>query len=303
MTTLAELTERFAIADCLRFELAAEDFPVAVVTTPLAQARIALQGAHLMSYQAVNQLPLIWLSPAAKLAPGKSIRGGIPLCWPWFGPHERDAKLPGHGFARTVPWALEAARLLPDGRLRLEFALIESETTRAQWPHACTARHVITIGQELEVALETTNTGAAPFTLGQALHTYFVVGDVRQVSVLGLEGCTYLDKVAGGARAQQVGPLSFSGETDRVYFGTSGYCVIRDPVLAREIIITATGSRSTVVWTPWAEKAAKMGDFGSADGWLDMLCVENANALDDVIVLAPGQSHCLAAQYRAVAWR
>ena len=302
MSQIAELSARFAIADRLRFVELAEDFIVAEVTTPEARARIALQGAHVMDYQIGEEAPLIWLSRDARFAPGKSIRGGVPVCWPWFGPHASNASLPGHGFARTVPWTLVEARLLPDSRLQLAFELIESETTRAQWPHACTLRNTITVGPELEVALTTTNTGTQPFTLGQALHTYFTVGDVAQAGVLGLDGCEYLDKVDGGARKRQSGALGFSQETDRIYLATRGHCVIQDPALAREIVITSTGSRSTVVWTPWAEKAAKMGDFG-ADGWKGMLCVENANAADDVVQLAPGETHCLAAQFRSTPLR
>jgi D-hexose-6-phosphate mutarotase len=178
--------------------------------------------------------------------------------------------------------------------------LIQNEATRAQWPHASVVRNTITVGQELEVELATTNTGAAPFQLGQALHTYFTVGDIRRTTVAGLEGCEYLDKVGGSVRKRQDGPVAFTQETDRIYLGTRGCCGIVDPVLDRTILITSTGSRSTVVWNPWIEKADKMGDFGP-DGHLGMVCVETANAAEDVITLAPGATHCMTAQYRIVA--
>jgi D-hexose-6-phosphate mutarotase len=300
MNQAQDLNTRFAIAGRLRFEDMEGGFTVAVVSTAFAEAKIAVQGAHVMSYRLKGHEPLIWLSKLAKFAPGKSIRGGVPVCWPWFGPHASNAQFPGHGFARTVPWRLVEAAELPDGRIRLQFELIHSESTRAQWPHESVVRNTITVGQELEVELATTNTGAVPFTLGQALHTYFTVGDIRQTTVAGLEGCDYLDKVDGGKRKRQDGPVVFTQETDRIYLGTRGCCGIVDPVLDRTILITSTGSRSTIVWNPWIAKAEKMGDFGP-DGHLGMVCVETANADADVIQLAPGATHRMAAQYRIVA--
>lgn len=298
-TAASDLNRRFAIADFLAFEDIAEGFTVANVTTRFATARIALQGAHVMTYQPAGHAPLIWVSKLAKFAPGKSIRGGVPVCWPWFGAHASNAQFPGHGFARTVPWQLVEARLLPDHRMRLEFELIHSAATQAQWPHASTVRNIVTIGPELEVELATTNTGTAPFELGQALHTYFEIGDIRKTTISGLEGCEYLDKVDGGAGKAQHGAIAFSLETDRIYLGTRGHCEIHDPVLNRRILITSTGSHSTVVWNPWTEKADKMGDFGP-DGWTGMVCVETANAATDVVTLAPGDTHRMAAQYRSI---
>jgi D-hexose-6-phosphate mutarotase len=294
------MNSRFAIAGRLKFEDMPDGFTVARVTTAFGESSVALQGAHVMTYQPKGQAPLIWLSKLAKFAAGKSIRGGVPVCWPWFGPHANNPQFPGHGFARTVAWQLVSAGELPDGRVRLAFELIQNEATRAQWPHASVVRNTITVGQELEVELATTNTGAAPFQLGQALHTYFTVGDIRRTTVAGLEGCEYLDKVGGSVRKRQDGPVAFTQETDRIYLGTRGCCGIVDPVLDRTILITSTGSRSTVVWNPWIEKADKMGDFGP-DGHLGMVCVETANAAEDVITLAPGATHCMTAQYRIVA--
>jgi glucose-6-phosphate 1-epimerase len=271
------------------------------VTTPFSTATIALQGAHVLSWQPTGQQPVIWVSKAAKYVGGKSIRGGVPVCWPWFGPHASNPSYPAHGFARTAPWALFATKELPDGRVRLEFELVHTDATRAQWPHASNVRNIVTVGEELEVELVTTNTGKVPFELGQALHTYFVVGDIRHATVAGLEGCDYLDKVGGGRKRQQ-GPVTFTQETDRIYLGTHGYCGILDPVMDRTLLITSTGSRSTIVWNPWTEKAEKMGDFGAEGPW-GMVCVETANAAEDVITLRAGETHRLAAQYRVLAAR
>lgn len=299
MSQLNHLKLRFAGADFLDFSEKAPGFIAIDVNTPFSTASIALQGAHVMTWQPKGQKPVIWLSKAAKFVPGKSVRGGVPLCWPWFGPHATEAGYPGHGFARTIPWLLLDARKLPDGRVRLEFEPEMNDAARAQWPHSSTVKCSVTVGQELVVGLATKNTGNTGFTLGQALHTYFEIGDIRQASIPGLEGCAYLDKVAGGKRKRQKGAVTFSGETDRVYLGTAGCCGIVDPVLKRTLLITSTGSRSTVVWNPGKEKAAKMGDFGPK-GEDRMVCVETANAADDVITLAPGETHCMTAQYRVI---
>jgi D-hexose-6-phosphate mutarotase len=299
MYELDELNRRFAIAGQLAFEELSGGFLIAHVDAAFGKATVALQGAHVMTYQAKDHEPLIWLSPQAKFAAGKSIRGGVPICWPWFGPHATNAQFPGHGFARTVPWQLLDARALPDGRVRLEFELIHNDATRAQWPCASTVRNIVTVGQELEVELATTNTDVNAFPLTQALHTYFAVGDIGRVSITGLAGCEFIDKVGGSSRKRQEGSVTFNGETDRIYLSTSGYCEIKDPVKQRSILITSSGSRSTVVWNPWLEKADKMGDFGP-DGYRGMVCVETANAADDTIVLAPGETHRMIAQYRSI---
>jgi D-hexose-6-phosphate mutarotase len=299
MSQLNALKLRFAGADFLNFSEKAPGFIAIEVKTPFSTAAIALQGAHVMTWQPKGQKPVIWLSKAAKFVPGKSVRGGVPLCWPWFGPHTTEAGYPGHGFARTIPWLLLDARKLPDGRVRLEFEPEMNEAARAQWPHASTVKCSVTVGQELVVGLATKNTGKSSFALGQALHTYFEIGDINKTEIAGLAGSTYIDKVDGGKRKKQKGAVSFAGEADRVYLGTSGCCGIVDPVLKRTLLITSTGSRSTVIWNPGKEKAAKMGDFGKS-GEDRMVCVETANAAEDVITLAPGETHRMTAQYRVI---
>lgn len=302
MSELADLQRRFASADFLTFRELAADFIAIDIATPDSIASIALQGAHLLTWQPAKQKPVIWLSKAAKFVPGKSVRGGVPLCWPWFGSHPSapaEAGYPGHGFARTIPWSLLDARKLPDGRVRLEFEPVMNDAARMQWPHPSNVKYSITLGQELVVGLTTRNTGERPFALSQALHTYFEIGDIGRIAVAGLSGCSYIDKVAGGKRRKQSGDVVFSGETDRVYLDTRGCCGIVDPLLKRTLLITSTGSRSTVVWNPGVEKAAKMGDFGKS-GENRMVCVETANAADDVVTLAPGETHRMTAQYRVI---
>ena len=294
--TLNELNQRFAIDNHVQFKEIAEGMIIAEVTNQHALSNIALQGAHIATFQPRGEEPVIWLSPKAKFAPGKSIRGGVPVCWPWFGPHKNDSKLPGHGYARTVPWEVLETKALPDGSTFLRFGLVESDATRAQWPHPSTVQLEATIGKALRVDLITTNTGKTAFELGEALHTYFQISDVAKMTIRGLEDCEYIDKVGETARRKQQGGIVIESEVDRVYVNTSADCVIEDKGLKRSIRIAKQGSKSTVVWNPWTEKAEKMGDFGPALH-RDMVCVESGNSYDNVVNLAPGETHRLVAVY------
>jgi glucose-6-phosphate 1-epimerase len=295
------LNHRFAIADQLHFNTAGDGLLVAEIANTHSSASVCLQGGHVMSWQPKDaSAPVIWLSKLAKLLPGKSIRGGAPVCWPWFGAHASEARFPGHGYARTVPWDVSSTRMLDDGSTEIGLTLIESDATRALWPYASQADILINIGKTLKIALTTRNLGDVDFVLGEALHTYLQVGDIGEVRVLGLEGCEYVDKVAGSARQQQAGAITFGGETDRVYVNSEAECLIEDSRLQRRIRITKIGSRSTVVWTPWTEKADKMGDFGP-DGWREMVCIESANALENVVTVPAHGNHTLAVEYSAEA--
>ena len=294
---ISALNQRFAIAGQLEFALDAGGLVVARIANAHAQATIALQGAHVMTFQPNGAQPVIWLSPAAKLVPGKSIRGGVPVCWPWFGAHATDSGFPAHGFARTVPWQVAASAALPDGSTRIAFELPQSSIPSAQWPHACHVRNIVTVGRTLAVELVTENTGNTAFEIGEALHTYFAISDVDKVRITGLEGCTYLDKVGDWQRRTQAGDVTIASEVDRLYVNTETDCLIEDRGLQRRIRIAKSGSRSTVVWNPWIEKAAKMGDFGSDTGYRGMLCVESANAAENVVSVAPGATHTLRVEY------
>ena len=294
--TLAELNQRHAIGNHVQFKEIAEGMIIAEVANHHALANIALQGAHVATFQPRGEEPVIWLSPYAKFAPGKSIRGGVPICWPWFGPHKTDSKLPGHGYARTVPWEVLETRALTDGSTLLRFGLIESDATRAQWPHPSTVELEVTVGKALRVVLITTNAGDTAFELGEALHTYFQISDVEKTTIRGLENCAYLDKVQDFAHCTQKDGIIIESEVDRVYINTAADCVIEDKGLKRAIRIAKQGSMSTVVWNPWTEKADKMGDFGE-NGHRGMVCVESGNAMENVVMLAPGATHKLVAVY------
>uniref|UniRef100_E6PLR5 glucose-6-phosphate 1-epimerase n=1 Tax=mine drainage metagenome TaxID=410659 RepID=E6PLR5_9ZZZZ len=290
----------FAIPGQLSFRAGAGGLVFADIDNPGGSASIALQGAHLTGFHPKAQRePVVWLSEKARFAPGKSIRGGVPVCWPWFGAHASEPTFPAHGFARTVPWEVVDSGSA-DGATTITLRLVFSDATHALWPHDTPVELRISVADALALELTTLNAGEAPVPLGEALHSYFHVGDIAEVELRGLDGCAYLDKTEAFARKQQSGPLRFAAETDRVYVDTRSTCVIDDVRLRRRIHVAKQGSASTVVWTPWADKAAAMGDY-TAEGWRSMLCVESANAADNALTLQPGEAHVLAVRYSAEA--
>ncbi|MFZ2302029.1 MAG: D-hexose-6-phosphate mutarotase [Gallionella sp.] len=300
MVTAQQLNAQFGISGQLAFREDASGLIIAEISNQQATAALCLQGAHLMSWQPKSQsVPVIWLSRDAKLAAGKSIRGGVPVCWPWFGAHASEPGFPAHGFARTAPWQVVESAVEPDGATRLTLRLIGSEKTRAQWPYSCALDLTVTIGEMLRMDLSTENTGNSDFIISEALHTYFKISDIGAVRVTGLAGCDYWDKVGGSTLKKQNGIISFAGETDRVYINSAAECAIEDDGLKRRIRVAKSGSLSTVVWTPWTAKAERMGDLGQPDGWREMLCVESANAFDNALHVAAGTKHTLVVEYRA----
>jgi len=300
LTQIEQWNATYGIAGQVTFSGGKGDMPVVTIRNELAQASIALQGAHVLGFCAAGQEPLIWMSDDATFAPGKSLRGGVPICWPWFGPHASDASLPGHGPARTVDWQPVAVHANDDGSTQLSFEMVQTDKVRLQCGQSLLVQLHVTVGNGLRLELETTNLGAEPFTLGEAFHTYFNVGDVRQARIEGLNGCKYIDKVDGGKIKLQQGAVGIDAETDRIYLATGNKCRIIDPAMGRSIEICCEGSDSVVIWNPWIETAAKMGDLGE-DGYLKMLCVETTNAADDVVQLAAGATHRLVAHYSIAA--
>ncbi|SDX19512.1 glucose-6-phosphate 1-epimerase [Pseudomonas syringae] len=267
-----------------------------------AELLVAQQGAHILSYQLAGQPPLVWLNEEAVFKKGKPIRAGIPICWPWFGNLERNPEsvqamrqssepAKAHGEVRALDW--ELLGIGEDGdALLVEFVLPQAEGHLPGWPHTVALKLSIRLDHALNVSLVSYNCGAEPVTFSQALHTYFAVSDVRQISVEGLDGLSYIDTLENWEEREQAGDLTFTGETDRIYKDTPGVLSIVDPEWQRRIHIRSTGSESAILWNPWIEKTGKFTDM-AADGWQHMVCVETANVLDDVVTLAPDQMHVL----------
>jgi len=296
MTSVSTLNQRFAIKGQLDFREEQQGNIVARISNRLASAEIMLQGAQLISWIPANHKPVIWMSEQARFSAGKSLRGGIPICWPWFGAHEVNPDLPAHGFARNQVWDVSDSKALDDGRILLVFSLKDSDAARAIWPYRTSLEYRVCVGKTLELELLTKNTDTATVRISEALHTYFNIGDISKVSVHGLEDTEYLDKVDYGQRKIQQGPVTVDGELDRIYLGTRADCVIEDAAIGRKIHIRKQGSESTVVWNPWIAKARKLGDLGE-EGYRSMLCVESANAAEDVVDIAPDETHSLSVSY------
>jgi glucose-6-phosphate 1-epimerase len=253
---------------------------------------VYLHGAHVAHFQPKGARPVLWVSRQSQFTMGKPIRGGVPVCFPWFGPKAGEPTAPVHGFARLRPWLLEQVEPDASGGLRAALRLAADDETRRFFPHDFVARLLVSVSRVLRLELEVRNTGATPFRFEEALHSYFAVGDARRLAIGGLEGAGYLDKADAMARKTLLAPLAITGETDRVFGGHSGRIAIDDPVWGRRIGIARTGSKTAVVWNPWTAKAKAMPDFGD-DEWSEMVCVESANALDDAVTLEPGASHLL----------
>lgn len=272
--------------------------PMIDVDNAHATARICLHGGQVLAYRPRGAAAdLLFLSEQALYQPGKAIRGGVPVCWPWFGPDPQGLGRPAHGFARTRRWDLRQTAALPGGETRLVLGLSDTAETRALWPHAFDLSLTITVGATLTLALTTHNTGSAPFTVTQALHSYCAVGDIAQAHVQGLDGCAYIDKAAGagGAVRRQDGDVTVAAEVDRIYTDAPPSLPLVDGALNRRVCIASEGSRTAVVWNPWAAIAAGMADLPD-DAYQRFVCVETANVEPgDAVTLAPGGEHTLVA--------
>lgn len=267
------------------------------IDTPACTGEIYLHGAHVTAWQPRGRAPVIWMSGSSVFEPGRPIRGGVPICFPWFGPHPSGPKSAPHGFARLLPWTLASVVRAGDA-VKATLSLETGAEHHDVWPHRCVLTYTAEFGDELVLELAVRNAGDSACLVQEALHTYFAVGDIRQVAVEGLAGATYVDKVRGGERCvQDAAPIRFAGETDRPYVDTEAAATIVDAAWNRRIMVRKQGSRTTVVWNPWIAKAKAMPDFGD-DEWPSMVCVETANALDNAIALPPGGEHRLRALIR-----
>ena len=270
-------------------------------------AIVSLHGGQLLSWVPAGQRDVFWLSPHAKPAPA-AIRGGVPVCWPWFGKQGLPQGAMQHGPVRNVTWKLLACQAGDNGSLFL--GLEPDRTAPGGDAVDAYAKHLevrldIALGAEFRMSLQTQNRGIAPFALTQALHTYFAVGDVEQVQLQGVEGLRYDSRVDGTQGNLQVGAFQLQTLCDNTYaqtnLQTEHHYLLTDPAWQRQISLTTQGSQSAVVWNPGAVGAAAMADVPDA-AWKDFLCVEAANAGPDVVVLAPGAHHHLQQTLSCQAW-
>jgi D-hexose-6-phosphate mutarotase len=260
------------------------DLPKIVVNTAWSTAEIYLHGGHVTHFQKKGEPPVLWMSQLSRFEDKIPIRGGIPVIFPWFGPREGQAS---HGFARNVDWELKEISQQPDGEIRLRLTMPDCPESALLPPFK--ADLWVRVGRTLGMELNVENASDADeFAFDSCFHTYFNVGDIREVSIAGLLGAEYLDQCDRMTRKKESGDcLRISREVDRVYFDTKASVEIRDASLKRVIVIDKTGSLSTVVWNPWIAKAQRMPDFGD-DEYPFMVCVESGNVLDNGVTLPPG---------------
>lgn len=265
-------------------------YPVLIIEHASATGRIALNGAHVTDWIPEGHDPVLYMSAEAVLEVGKPIRGGIPVCWPWFGPHPADSSKPAHGFVRQMLWEVDAARET-ETAVEIVLRLSDSAATKAFWPQAFSARLHVHMGATLQVTLQATNTGTTAWSMTGALHTYLNVEDVRKVSIHGLHGTQYVEGRLSPDKRPQHGPLAIDQEVDRMYV-SDATVIVHDPLWKRELVIEKAGSLATVVWNPWIEKSKRLADLPD-EAYPEFLCIEAANAGEDVVTVQPGQEHLL----------
>lgn len=254
--------------------------------TPDGIVRVAAQGAHVTHWQPRGGQPVLFMSPRSAFAPGRAIRGGIPVCFPWFATRADAPALPAHGFARIREWRLQART-----PRSLAFGLESDAETRRLWPHDFRLHLEVVVGRMLELTLEVTNTSTSAFSFEAALHTYLAVGDVATIGITGLERAPYVDKTDGDARKHaDDAPLRLAGEVDRIFPGSTSTCLVDDPVLQRRLRVAKRGSATTVIWNPGPARAAALADLGP-EAWRTMVCVETANVGADRVHLSAGAGH------------
>ncbi len=300
---IEQLNADYGITNKVKFVAGEGGFPIIEVSNEYAEAAISVYAGHILSFKPVGQdEDVIFLSSKVNYQLGKAIRGGTPICWPWFGPDPEAKGRPNHGLVRNRIWQMREAISTPDGSTKITMGLVDTPETREIWEYSFDFAIAITVGTVLTVELITHNTGEQPFNITQALHTYFKIGDLNQVAVLGLNGREYIDKVDGGQQKTQSGEVTFAGECDRIYLDVQPELVIDDPSLKRKIKVTATNSKTTIVWNPGAEVSAKMADLGDQD-YEHFVCVETANAANEVIEVGGGEQYVITAQYALVGYQ
>jgi glucose-6-phosphate 1-epimerase len=295
---IEQLNSDFEIRDQLEFVDTEHGFVLIEINNALAHATICTYSGQVLSYRPKSETEdLLFVSEKAYYESGKAIKGGIPVCWPWFGADTEQQGRAAHGFVRNRQWYVLGTESLPSGATLVRLGLVDNDETRQIWPHSFQLSINITVGRTLKVELFTINSGNEDITISQALHTYFRVGDISEVRVLGLEDRGYLDKLDNSEVKTQSGPVAITGEVDRIYLDVPAELVIDDAALGRKIHIKSDGCSTAVVWNPWVKVARAMADLGD-DDYKTLLCVETANAGPETVDVPAGGEYRLTAEYR-----
>jgi glucose-6-phosphate 1-epimerase len=295
--SIQSLNETYGIEGQLQFVAGPNGMPHIEINTPKAQALISVYAGQVLAYKPVGQSEdLLFLSEKAYYQAGKAIKGGIPICWPWFGADPLGQGRPAHGFARNNDWNVIETGLLDDGTVTLGLRLNQTEATQALWSEQAELSIEIQVGDCLRIALLTHNKGQTAISITQALHTYFRIGEIARTRVSGLDGCRYIDKANDGRIVEQQADVTIEAEVDRIYETVPSSLVIHDDALGRKIKIHSEGNDTAVVWNPWIAIAQEMADLND-DDYQRFICVETTNAADDVVEVAAGEVYRLSAEY------
>lgn len=289
---ITALNSRFGVSGLAQIVAGNGGLPKIRIETSAATSEIYLHGAQITAWQPSGLGEVLFLSGKSHWQDGKAIRGGIPVCFPWFRAKADDPHAPSHGFVRTKTWTLDSISSAGPDAVCVRFSTGNDDNGRKWWPFEFRLEYAITVGKSLGLELTMKNTGEKELSFEEALHTYFRVGEVRQARVLGLDGADYLDNRDGNREKKQEGDLVLTKQTDNAFRDASGSVEIVDPLPGRRLVTRKRNSASTIVWNPWSDGAAGMSDFGG-DEWQTMLCAEGGNILDAAVKLAPGQTHTL----------
>jgi glucose-6-phosphate 1-epimerase len=292
-STIEELDQRFGIPGLARVCAGNGAMPRVQIASSLSEGEMYLHGAHVTSWKPSGADEVLFQSSKSRWENGQAIRGGIPICFPWFRAKVNDPQAPAHGFVRTKTWQLES--IVDTGRGVAASMVTESDQhTRRWWPGSFRLVHRATFGSELTLELVCTNTGTTPLRFEEALHTYNRVADVHDVRLQGLEAVRFFDNTDSNREKTQSGDVVIVSQTDNAYLNTRNEVDLLDPVMRRRIRLRKANSLTTVVWNPWREAAKGMQDLGDGE-WTKFLCAEASNILSCAVDLDPGQVHKMTA--------
>lgn len=290
MVDIIELNKKFSLCGIVKFTGQNDELICLTVSNKYAEAKICMYGAHVMSFTPRNAEEVLWMSPKSNFEVGQPIRGGIPVCFPWFGPHKTDPGKPQHGFGRLMYWRVTQTSVTTKGSTLVRLQLDASEKTRSFWPFDFTAYLTVVVGQTLEVSLEVLNRSTEDFEYTCALHSYYNISTIGNITISGLQGTGYFSQIDRGDYVQESPKLEILKAETRHYYNTEANCFLEDSGLKRKIRIAKAGSKITTVWNPGKETCATIRDM-PADAYLYFVCIEAVNAMDDVIKLSPDQAH------------
>jgi glucose-6-phosphate 1-epimerase len=288
---IAQPDRRYEIPGVARIVEGNGGLPKVSITASEAAGEMYLHGAHVTSWKPAGAEEVLFLSTQARWEDGRAIRGGVPVCFPWFGDKADDPNAPAHGFVRTKAWQIESIAEA-GGAVTVSMFTESDETTRKWWPADFRLVHRATFGRKLSLELVMTNTGKTPLRFEEALHAYYRVGNLEKARVRGLDAVSYLDKTDSNRENVQRGEIAITAETDRVYLNTMHAVELEDPAWHRRTLVTKENSRTTVVWNPWVRKAHSLSDLGDEE-WREFICIETCNAEEFAVDLAPGEQHTL----------